>query len=209
VSDFAALLAAVIAAPDEDDPRLVMADWYDENGDHARAEFIRVQCRIADLQRDCRCGSCVRIRGGGQHHNGPCAVDKERDELPDGTSRQAFLRRRERELWCRRSGWHKSWFQPLPVTSYFTLGEVECESDLQPRFLMRRGFPGAVRLSAADWRAHGDAIRAAHPVTRVTLTTWEGNWWGQTFMTDGRYDRFTCDRWPGVEFVLPPTPVPL
>lgn len=42
-----ALLAAVCAALDDDLPRLVYADWCDENGDPDRAEFIRTQIEIA------------------------------------------------------------------------------------------------------------------------------------------------------------------
>ncbi len=52
--DHAALLAAVVAAPDDDLPRLVLADWMEERGseaDVARAEFIRLQCRIAERER--------------------------------------------------------------------------------------------------------------------------------------------------------------
>jgi uncharacterized protein (TIGR02996 family) len=41
-----ALLAAVCAAPDDDLPRLVFADWCDENGEEDRAEFIRVQVEL-------------------------------------------------------------------------------------------------------------------------------------------------------------------
>jgi uncharacterized protein (TIGR02996 family) len=43
MSDEAAFLAAIIANPDDDTPRLVYADWLDENGDPDRAEFIRLQ----------------------------------------------------------------------------------------------------------------------------------------------------------------------
>ena len=32
---------------DEDTPRLVFADWLQENGDEPRAEFIRLQCAAA------------------------------------------------------------------------------------------------------------------------------------------------------------------
>jgi uncharacterized protein (TIGR02996 family) len=39
----AALLAAVVASPDDDLPRLVFADWCDEHGQPERAEFIRLQ----------------------------------------------------------------------------------------------------------------------------------------------------------------------
>lgn len=45
----AAFLAAIREHPDADLPRLVFADWLDENGDPARAEFIRVQCELASL----------------------------------------------------------------------------------------------------------------------------------------------------------------
>jgi uncharacterized protein (TIGR02996 family) len=57
MSEETALQAAIIAEPDEDLPRLAYADWLDENkpderpspaeGSSARAEFIRVQCRLA------------------------------------------------------------------------------------------------------------------------------------------------------------------
>jgi uncharacterized protein (TIGR02996 family) len=44
-----ALLAAIIAEPEDDTPRLVYADWLDEHGRPERAEFIRVQCELARL----------------------------------------------------------------------------------------------------------------------------------------------------------------
>lgn len=40
-------LDAIIAAPEDDIPRLVYADWLDERGCGERAEFIRVQCELA------------------------------------------------------------------------------------------------------------------------------------------------------------------
>src|SRR5215203_267031 len=47
MSDAAALLATIRAAPADDAPRLVYADWLDEHGHPDRAEFIRVQCELA------------------------------------------------------------------------------------------------------------------------------------------------------------------
>jgi uncharacterized protein (TIGR02996 family) len=47
MSDEPALLAAIIAHAEEDTPRLVYADWLEENGHPERAEFIRAQCRYA------------------------------------------------------------------------------------------------------------------------------------------------------------------
>jgi uncharacterized protein (TIGR02996 family) len=49
MSDEKALLAAIWEHPHEDTPRLVYADWLQENGQPERAEFIRVQCELARL----------------------------------------------------------------------------------------------------------------------------------------------------------------
>jgi uncharacterized protein (TIGR02996 family) len=46
-----AFLQAIHANPEDDTPRLVYADWLEEHGDAARAEFIRVQCEKARLPR--------------------------------------------------------------------------------------------------------------------------------------------------------------
>ncbi len=45
-----AFLQEILAHPDDDAPRLIFADWLEEQGDAssiARAEFIRVQCALA------------------------------------------------------------------------------------------------------------------------------------------------------------------
>jgi uncharacterized protein (TIGR02996 family) len=47
-----ALLRAVCENPDDDTPRLVFADWLQENGEEARAEFIRVQVALAGGTQD-------------------------------------------------------------------------------------------------------------------------------------------------------------
>lgn len=41
-----ALVRAVCTAPDDDLPRLVFADWCEENGEPERAEFIRTQIEL-------------------------------------------------------------------------------------------------------------------------------------------------------------------
>src|SRR5262245_51138826 len=46
-----AFLDAIVAAPEDDAPRLVYADWLEENGDSDRAEFIRLQCDLARRAR--------------------------------------------------------------------------------------------------------------------------------------------------------------
>lgn len=46
MTDRAALLRAIAAAPWDDLPRLVFADWLDENGEPERAEYIRLEIEI-------------------------------------------------------------------------------------------------------------------------------------------------------------------
>jgi uncharacterized protein (TIGR02996 family) len=47
MSTEASLLAEIRALPDDDVPRLVYADWLEDQGDSDRAEFIRLQVRLA------------------------------------------------------------------------------------------------------------------------------------------------------------------
>jgi uncharacterized protein (TIGR02996 family) len=47
-----AFLSDIVEHPDDDAPRLVYADWLQDNGDPIRAEFIRVQSRLAAIEAD-------------------------------------------------------------------------------------------------------------------------------------------------------------
>jgi uncharacterized protein (TIGR02996 family) len=42
-----AFIEAIATNPDEDTPRLAFADWLQENGEEARAEFVRLTCALA------------------------------------------------------------------------------------------------------------------------------------------------------------------
>ncbi len=50
MTDRDALIRAVIAAPENDLPRLVFADWLEEHGEPTRAEFIRLQCELGQVE---------------------------------------------------------------------------------------------------------------------------------------------------------------
>ena len=171
------LLAAVLADPDDDAPRLIYADWLDEQGDCDRAEFIRVQCELARVPnphnfqrgddvsngfRCCRCRFCLLARREEESVGGWSA-------LPHN-----------------RPAWLSGWFpggDRRPVVDWYRgeLGVAAIEggpdSASRPRGTFRRGFVRAVRCSAADWLPHGDAITAAQPVEEVTLTTWPNAAW--------------------------------
>jgi uncharacterized protein (TIGR02996 family) len=50
MSHEAALIELILENPEMDGPRLVYADWLEEQGEADRAEFIRVQCELARLE---------------------------------------------------------------------------------------------------------------------------------------------------------------
>ena len=52
MTDREALLEAVFAAPADDAPRLVYADWLDEHGEPAQAAFIRAQVALDRIDPD-------------------------------------------------------------------------------------------------------------------------------------------------------------
>jgi uncharacterized protein (TIGR02996 family) len=61
-SDGEALFRAVCENPAEDTPRLVYADWLEENGRPERAEFIRLQCEAWNLCPDYPDETARRVR---------------------------------------------------------------------------------------------------------------------------------------------------
>src|SRR5947209_10402598 len=58
----AEFLRLIRTDPDADGPRLVYADWLEDQGHAARAEFIRVQCAVAALPADDPHAAALRTR---------------------------------------------------------------------------------------------------------------------------------------------------
>jgi uncharacterized protein (TIGR02996 family) len=50
MTDHDPFLHAIVSQPDADAPRLIYADWLEEQGHAERAEFIRVQCELAVMK---------------------------------------------------------------------------------------------------------------------------------------------------------------
>src|SRR5690349_19107223 len=69
----AALLAAIVANPDDDTARLVYADWLQEHGDEEQAQFIRASIQIEwleDHEDDAREKLARRIDGQANRNGG-------------------------------------------------------------------------------------------------------------------------------------------
>lgn len=68
--EYDALYAAVCAAPLDDTPRLVLADWLDEHDDPHRAAFIRAQVQLARLsETDPHAAAVFSFRRAAGHHD--------------------------------------------------------------------------------------------------------------------------------------------
>jgi uncharacterized protein (TIGR02996 family) len=226
----AEFLAAVIAAPDDDNPRLIAADWLDERGD-VRGEFIRVQVELA------------RTPEPAVTTQGRIAADDVDDmrsrcrrcrEVPAGLCRWHELCRRERELLDRYTfGFIAA--PSVPHRAWRLDSDPLCADD--PAFLgctFRRGFIESITCDWASWLIahehvywHPDQPRdcppGAVPLREVRLTTWPA-----TYLADveevayGYTARPTFERtdrrgsldaeslaallrhsWPGLTFTLP------
>jgi uncharacterized protein (TIGR02996 family) len=125
-----ALLRAVVEDPGDVASRLVYSDWLDDHGEGERAEFIRVQCELAEMhtEEDCGCSDCRK--------------------------RQA-LRRREQDLLLHLWGIGQL-TQGLPGVQFLTHRDNErlLAMSVKGRLLQlqfRRGFVEVVSCTLADW----------------------------------------------------------
>jgi len=97
MTDRDALLRSILESPHEDAPRLIFADWLEDHGEAARAEFIRVQVELARSKHEPTCRGDIHVSGGlGIRCN--CRVSE--------------LHRRERELFTHDAIF--DWF-PMPT----------------------------------------------------------------------------------------------
>jgi uncharacterized protein (TIGR02996 family) len=160
------LLLSICRNTDDTEARLVYADALEENGGDLRAEFIRVQCRIADTEA----GIAEATAKGTERW----AVNILRYQLQE-------LRRRERELlvghrWPVGNGYFSvitaGYYEPTrPLMRLFPPGGGPEIANVE----WRRGFVESVKCPCAAWEKHGAAIVPAQPVERVTLTDAEPN----------------------------------
>jgi uncharacterized protein (TIGR02996 family) len=153
-----ALLAAVIAEPDDDTIRLVAADFLEEHGAADRAAFIRIQVELARLQAMGE-GKCV-----------------DADHLR--YKERAFLGRLAIGLKL----WAAEECPELVKVNFRDRSRLDAEVIGAERLTWERGFIQGVNCPAEIWARHGVAIRKRQPVRSVVLTGCDsisrGRWYG-------------------------------
>lgn len=155
MSDREALTAAMLAHPDEDTPRLALADWLQEHGDPDRAEFIRVQIelartRAAEIDLPEWFGRVLTIGMASYGHR------------PHDTPERVALLRREAELY---HAHHKEWTAGVPKYALQYLGYVRN---------FRRGFVSWVTAVLGPFLKAPAALWELHPVESLHLRWVEG-----------------------------------
>lgn len=188
MTDRDALLQAVIAEPDDDAPRLVFADWCDENGQSERAELIRRQCEAYRLIRE---------------------EDERIEDQLKGISDEVARAMRAADLRSQRqlstdrlpARAHRHLFPELPVRWGWVWEPAYLRFEFKRpghRFILRRGFVEGCTLRWNEWLAHGSAVAGANPVRYVQLIG-----------PRPRHTRVAGDTYRGEWRSLPPALVPL
>lgn len=186
MTDREALLAAILANPAEDTPRLVFADWLEENSQPERAEFIRVQVELARIPEK---PDCTSSRGKS------CVNPRCRKWNRLYADKHDELRRRERELLETVPKW-------MPVGIDGT-AEVVSPKRFLEIYELARGFVRGITCTWEWWVGTAERYLAVQPVERVRLTTRpdDNETW---FEWDGLPNCWYHARWPRIAFELPP-----
>lgn len=152
-----AFLQSIVENPDDDTPRLIFADWLEENGQGERAEFVRVQCELA---KPCRLGYSDRF-----HVDDACASC---DPL---WNRERVLSASCRE-WANLPALGSPWF--IDYHGPKIRGQP-------PRALFVRGFVEQIAISTVNFLAHGRSLVRAAPLRQVRLVDREPMYGGYTY----------------------------
>ncbi|MDY3561703.1 TIGR02996 domain-containing protein [Gemmata sp. JC673] len=165
LSDRDALLAAIRVHPDEDTPRLAYADWLDEHGDAAQAEFIRAQCELAAAADEYGGSHAMYEFLRDRYHHGLLTTDWSR--IDAGVHRLVTLETRANELLNRHRG---AWEPPAGGSARVRWADRDDDATRLNGFA--RGFPH--RLALDEPTNIKNAARRLREVPPVTLVAHHG-----------------------------------
>jgi uncharacterized protein (TIGR02996 family) len=134
-----AFLHAIRATPSDDAPRLIYADWLEEQGQTDRAEFIRIQCQLARMAEANPAWTALRNR----------AEELLRNHWAEWVGALADIV----GPWCDRYGehWMRAKFHP----------------DGLKRF--PRGFVERLSMEAGDYLRHARTLNRLTPLRQLLL----------------------------------------
>lgn len=168
-----AFVADIKAKPEDDALRLIYADWLDENGQPAWAEFIRAQCELARIAAELpTLDHDYKQPRGVSGQMIACFCKRCRRAL-NLTDRNVALWQREADLLLHHADAWCPWRGGDSVTRAYRVnkGAVEWadKTKFGCEFVFQRGFIEIVRCLHNAWLQHGPAAVRPHPVQRVDL----------------------------------------
>lgn len=177
--DWKGFIEAIRRAPDDDLPRLVAADYLEENGEARHAELIRLQCELAKRATPVCC----------ERPKGPSIVAP----VMRCRCQPCRMKRRENQLLAYKADWlrgmlhvghrlHSWWVQDcaakgLPIGPR-TPQEFYERMNTPGRFdilfsthsmQFRRGFVESIRVHESNWLEWREVLRAALPLRSVVV----------------------------------------
>jgi uncharacterized protein (TIGR02996 family) len=206
MSDRAAFIRAICEQPTDDTVRLVFADWLEEHDEPARAEFIRVQVKLAKKPVGCHrhAKECPRYGLWRTRFPGTFSAC-----VTCAKCWPKFLYHRQEQLWNFGAPGHWSVDDPLPFAHCIRCIDEESISGslavYDPIAIYRRGFIDQITCSAADWLTHCDLLYW-HPSQTAECPTCEGEGW--VIDRDGHVTNWTRERCPHCNAGRLPRPCP-
>ncbi len=169
MTDEQAFLEAILDDPEDDNLRLIYADFLEERGDGARAEFIRVQVELSQVKR---CKKSTRLFPD-NHCLPPYCLHCRPHKKP---AYYRDLRRRDVELLTAKhpSGVtnNLAWAEPLlvrvPAANW-----TDTTRRQEPFLRFRRGFVEEIGFPCRVFLEHAALFFGQAPITKVVLTDLE------------------------------------
>jgi uncharacterized protein (TIGR02996 family) len=169
-SEESALLAAILADPADDAPRLILADWLQDNAGQVECD----RCDRGDTHGSPKlwASACSACRGRAVVSDGRAElaefirvqVARARDEGDHELSLREAALADEASRWLRLPA-------PFEAGMWSGLGGlIRFGAEGGTACTFRRGFIEKVEMWTADFLAHAPTLFAAHPVERVVLT---------------------------------------
>lgn len=193
MTDRQPFLSAILAQPDDDGPRLVYCDWLEEQGESDRAEFIRLQIKMAAC-RMCHRKDGTKRKDGYARNCGRC--------LPGAQRAQRLMGCDSFPAWC-----------PQVIadnvnTSRYRRGfieEIHCpwQSWLTHHAAIRSATPlREVRLTTRPMVISGGGRNRGH--SRLDgCEKWYDNATAPAVPVQDLANWILTAQWPGIKFELP------
>lgn len=218
----AAMLASVVADPEDDASRLIFADYLDEYETVSMsewAEVIRMQIALYRDTYNCDCTWCNYTASSILSKSTPALLPQINGiDLGNYTNKDILElrlrymgkckqpRKRLFQLLCGNS---THWMEWLGSAKPYVRTPI-----LDPNKVLQRGFVHRIEIGGNNWFEHADKLCAEHPIETVRLLSYPDTDVRNSRPLEYSYpnhpgwfldDSMLYEWWPNIKFIRPPT----